>query len=366
MHCFLQLSRVDVRHRRHVNRLFKQYKCADPFTLRFPHLPSQRGNWVNSKPMSECEPLSRPTWVLGVILHKEAPLSCRKSSHWFIVFSSWITLTAFVSVLNCRNPEPPGFHGYSVSPDFVSTCLQELVIRNSFLQLHFRFQGCVIAFWLPSCTEAGVFWEKSRRCHLLMCLRRLRLPVCVSTPVPKGSAFLFHHCCRGVWHSYPITRNEAVDKSGKGNFASFLCLRCNCWSRCPILFFCFHGGLRDTSPKPFFCRRQLPRAPFANCRCAPNHCWHTFNSLGLFTIPFPHLPSQRGNSVNSKPMSQCECVKPLETKGSIWFLSAGEWCAVLESPLNEDTPCPAVISGGDAFWTHQLGRGVLVTSHSNT
>ena len=40
----MQLSRADVRHRRHVNSLFKQYKCADLFTLRFPHLPSQRGN----------------------------------------------------------------------------------------------------------------------------------------------------------------------------------------------------------------------------------------------------------------------------------------------------------------------------------
>ena len=37
MRCFLQLSRVDVRHRRHVNSLFKQYTCAGPFTLRFPH-----------------------------------------------------------------------------------------------------------------------------------------------------------------------------------------------------------------------------------------------------------------------------------------------------------------------------------------
>ena len=30
---------------------------------------------------------------------------------------------------------------------------------------------------------------------------------------------------RGVRHSYPNTRNEAVDKSGKGNLASFLYLR---------------------------------------------------------------------------------------------------------------------------------------------
>ena len=29
-------------------------------------------------------------------------------------------------------------------------------------------------------------------------------------------------CCRGVWHSCPTTRNEAVDMSGKGNVAGFL------------------------------------------------------------------------------------------------------------------------------------------------
>ena len=43
--------------------------------------------------------------------------------------------------------------------------------------------------------------------------------------------------CRGVWHSYPITRNDAVDKSGKGNLAIFLYLQRNCWTRCPIGLF---------------------------------------------------------------------------------------------------------------------------------
>ena len=33
-------------------------------------------------------------------------------------------------------------------------------------------------------------------------------------------------------------------------------------------------------------------------------------------------------------------------------LQAGEWCAVLESPLNEDTPCTAVKSRRDAFRTY--------------
>ena len=31
-------------------------------------------------------------------------------------------------------------------------------------------------------------------------------------------------CCRGVWHSCPTTRNEAVDMSGKGNVAGSLYL----------------------------------------------------------------------------------------------------------------------------------------------
>ena len=31
-------------------------------------------------------------------------------------------------------------------------------------------------------------------------------------------------CCRGVWHSCPTTRNEAVDISGQGNMAGFLYL----------------------------------------------------------------------------------------------------------------------------------------------
>ena len=35
--------------------------------------------------MSECDPLSRPTWVLGVILRKEALYSFRNSFHWLVV-----------------------------------------------------------------------------------------------------------------------------------------------------------------------------------------------------------------------------------------------------------------------------------------
>ena len=44
----------------------KQYGCADSLTFRF-HRHFSLG--------IECDPLSRPTWVLGVILRKEAPFS---------------------------------------------------------------------------------------------------------------------------------------------------------------------------------------------------------------------------------------------------------------------------------------------------
>ena len=55
--------------------------------------------------------------------------------------------------------------------------------------------------------------------------------VCVCNPWnhrdPFGTVFasqLFSLCSRGVWHSRPTTRNEAVGESGKGNLASFLYL----------------------------------------------------------------------------------------------------------------------------------------------
>ena len=47
------------------------------------------------------------------------------------------------------------------------------------------------------------------------------------------------------------------------------------------------------------------------------------------------------DSRNHKQVAQSKCIT-----------REAERCAVLESPLNEDTPCTVVISGRDAFWTH--------------
>ena len=54
--------------------LFNHTVLANLFALPFPH-HFRPGNWANWKPMSKCEPLSRPTWVLG---------SLRKSCNGFI------------------------------------------------------------------------------------------------------------------------------------------------------------------------------------------------------------------------------------------------------------------------------------------
>ena len=58
--------------------------------------------------MSECEPLSRPTWVLGVISRK-APFHAGVPLTDFTAFCiPWILLTEFVSLLDSRNPMPSG------------------------------------------------------------------------------------------------------------------------------------------------------------------------------------------------------------------------------------------------------------------
>ena len=62
-----------------------------------------------------------------------------------------ITVTASVSLLNSQNCKPPGIYGLTVSSDLISTRMHELVTLN-LLQLHFRFQGYVIALRLPRCT----------------------------------------------------------------------------------------------------------------------------------------------------------------------------------------------------------------------
>ena len=92
---------LSLSHCRCASTLVQQYFSADPCTFPFPHLPSRLGNWANWKPMSECEPLSRPTWVLGVILRKEAPFSFRNSCNWIFVSTiRWIFLTDSFSPLD--------------------------------------------------------------------------------------------------------------------------------------------------------------------------------------------------------------------------------------------------------------------------
>ena len=53
-------------------------------------------------------------------------------------------------------------------------------------------------------------------------------------------------CCRGVWHSCPTTRNEAVDMSGKGNEAGFLYLQLYVYIVPPLG--AFQRGRRDAAP----------------------------------------------------------------------------------------------------------------------
>ena len=57
----LQLSRVDVRHRRHVNRLLKPYKCADPLTFPFP----RHSTWELSVTENQCQSVFRSAVPLG-------------------------------------------------------------------------------------------------------------------------------------------------------------------------------------------------------------------------------------------------------------------------------------------------------------
>ena len=59
--------------------------------------------------MSECEPLSRPTWVLGVISRKGALSSSGLPFTDFLpICTRWILLTDSVSLLGSQNPMPSG------------------------------------------------------------------------------------------------------------------------------------------------------------------------------------------------------------------------------------------------------------------
>ena len=84
----------------------------------------------------------------------------------------------------------------------------------------FSFFFCVplLGFLLGSCHLIFILISCSFSFHLPCCGR-----VCVCV-------FHLNRCktsmfCRGVWHSCPTTRNEAVGMSGMGNLASFLYLQ---------------------------------------------------------------------------------------------------------------------------------------------
>ena len=63
--------------------------------------------------MSECEPLSRPTWVLGVIPVTGALISCRIFTNSFLRFHrSLNSLNGFGFTTGLTAYTPPGFTGY--------------------------------------------------------------------------------------------------------------------------------------------------------------------------------------------------------------------------------------------------------------
>ena len=80
--------------------------------------------------MSECEPLSRPTWVLGVIPVTGAPNPYWKSCNGIIVFHREF-LNSFSLTTELPDSIAAGLSRILLSPDLASTCLQQLVIRFS-------------------------------------------------------------------------------------------------------------------------------------------------------------------------------------------------------------------------------------------
>ena len=86
----------------------------------------------------------------------------------------------------------------------------------------FSFFFCVplLGFRLGSCHLIFILISRSVSFHLPCCGR---VCVCVYHLNRCKTSLL----CRGVWHSCPTTRNEAVDMSGMGNLAGFLYLHFN-------------------------------------------------------------------------------------------------------------------------------------------
>ena len=77
--------------------------------------------------------------------------------------------------------------------------------------------------------------------------------ICVCPPLDKGlftTTSFPPNLSRGVWHSRPTTRNEAVGESGKQGLISPAYLLVSPQAVTPIFHFLIHGRLHDTSHKP--------------------------------------------------------------------------------------------------------------------
>ena len=142
-------------------------------------------------------------------------------------------------------------------------------------------------------TVGGVL--KKRRSRRLVCVH----PWTKGFPRPLQSG-------RGVWHSRPTTRNEAVGESGKqGPISPAYLLFYQAVTPLFLWFasWCFH----DTSPKPSFCRvvLQLSRADRSFCRLTNNLLKHlqVFQTLH-HAVPSPSFPSEK----LSLTENQCQSV----------------------------------------------------------
>ena len=108
---------------------------------------------------------------------------------------------------------------------------------------------------------------------------------------------------RGVWPSCPTTRNEAVDKKGKQGLIIPVYLLINTLTPMvhPAAVRWFHGFLHDTLPQTGFSHSRFSAAvrrssvAVASLQMRINFLLKHLQLIGLLTLPFSHLPSQRGN-----------------------------------------------------------------------
>ena len=119
--------------------------------------------------------------------------------------------------------------------------------------------------------------------------------VCVH-PWTKGFPTLFL-TGRGVWHSRPTTRNEAVGESGKQGLISPAYLPFY-QAVTPLSTFLIHGSSRF-HPQTFSCRRRAAAfdrfaAAFERVSALVNNV-EQYVSADFATLPFHHLSSHRRN-----------------------------------------------------------------------